>query len=215
MSGCHLQRLCRPDILWAIDPRALEQLLAPHATYLAARGVTLPLRDREAPLKYHALVRLVLTPDKEMPQELLEALYHIDELATPAGVEALDSAAQVQGIATHQYLDVTPAEIVLQFWLAHRPLVEHVHAELAVSRLRTFEYFQPESEQAPKLVGALEPKIRLMEAELNDTFQAKGRGRYAYIIASAEGGQLWLYIGHGGLLRREATVDEGGRASIC
>ena len=215
MATYHLRRLSRPDQLRAIDSRYLEQLLTPFSAFLAVHGVTLPLRCREASLKYTALAQLLLSPPTDTPGELLDAFYFINELATPLGIEALEAAANAVGIGLHQYLDVTPAEIVLQVWLAHRPLVERVHAEMAIGRLRTFEYFQPEAAKTPQLADVPNATLRAMESELNECFRARRRGRYARILLSETEDTVWLYVGHGGLLRREGTVEECGPSSIC
>lgn len=215
MATYNLRRFSQPEILRAIDSRFLEQLLAPYEAYLAHRGVSLPLAGREAPLKYQALSRLFVAPDRDMPRELLDALYFIDELAIPTGLEALEAAAKAKGIRLKQYLEVTPAEVALQHWLKDRQLVERVHAELAVRRFRTFDYFQPTTEEVPELPSELDKRIKGMEAEMNECFHAKYRGRYARILLDVQDDSVWWYIAHGGLLRREGTVDETGPSSIC
>jgi hypothetical protein len=198
MVTYNLRRLARPDQLRAIDSKYLEQLLSPYDTFLAAHGVALPIAGRDAPLKYLALAQLLLSPPADMPCEPLDAFCYIDELATPMGVEALESAMRAAGIHVHQCLEVTAAEIVLQVWLANRSLVERVHAEMAIGRLRSFEYFQPASLDAPELADLSVATLRTMEAELNDCFRDHGRGRYARIMVSEAEDSVWLYIGHGG-----------------
>jgi hypothetical protein len=215
MSTYHPRRLCRPDVLRAIDVRCLEGLLAPYATFLAAHGVTLPLGGREAPLKYLTLAQLFIAPPQGMPQGLVDALYFIDELSTPKGTEALTSAAAAKGIRLDSHLELTPAEIVLRLWLTDRTLVERVHAEMAVDRLRSFTYFQSQTKKQPALPGNLAPQIRAMERELNAAFHSRRYGPYAKILLDRQADCLWLYVGHGGHLRREATVDASGSSSIC
>lgn len=70
-----------------MDAQCLGALLAPHAEYLSAHGVTLPLEGREAPLRIMALAQLLIAGDPGMPRELTDALYFIDEMATPNGIE--------------------------------------------------------------------------------------------------------------------------------
>lgn len=183
MGTYNLRRLCRPEILRAIDSRYLEELLAPYERYLGEHGVALPLSGREAPLKYLALVKLITAPPEDMPRELFDAFYFIDELATPSGLKALEDAAKAAGTPVpRSFCEVTPADVTLQVWLRNRPLLERVHAEMAVQRFRSFEYFQSEAPKAAELPGSLPARIRAVEAELNDCFQARRRGRYARII---------------------------------
>ena len=54
-----------------------------------------------------------------------------------------------------------------------------------------------------------------MEQEFNECFHSRRRGRYARIFVDERPDRLWLYIGHGGLLRREAAIDETGPTSVC
>jgi hypothetical protein len=215
MSSYNPQRLCRPDILRAIDARYLEELLSPHAEVLRRHGITLPLAGREAPLKYLALAQLLIAPEKGMPAELVDALYFIDELATPTGIEALEAAGAAKGIRIPKFIEVTPAEIVLKFWLLDPQVVQRVHAEIAARRLRSFEYFQPETPDLPQLAGCGAVAIHAMESELNESFHARRRGRYARILTDEQKDRMWFYIGHGGMLRREATIEDSGPSSIC
>lgn len=215
MATYKLRRLCRPDLLRSVDPRYLNALLAPHAEYLARHGVRLPLEGRDAPLKYITLTQLFLTPDEAMPQELIDALYFVDDLGTPARVEALLAAAKSRGIRWKSYLETTPAEVVLQFWLTDRQLVERVHAELAVRRLRAFDYFQPRSSDSPDVPVGLPAKVQALEAALNESFYERGYSRYVRIHLDEQEDSLWFYIAHGGMLRREAAVKDEAPTAIC
>ncbi len=217
MSTCSLRRLGSPDQLRSIDARYLNELLSPYRAFLEKHGITLPLGGRDAPLKYIALVQLLLAPPEDMPADFSDAVYYIDGLATPSGIDALEAAAKAAGISVwlERHLDVTPAEIVLKLWLKNRPLVERVHAEMTLGRLRSFEYFQPDSVETPFLDELPKATVQAMETELNQCFYVRRRGRYARILLSETKGNVWLYIGHGGLLRRVGTVKDRGTASIC
>jgi hypothetical protein len=215
MATCNLRRLCRPDLLRAIDSQYLGALLAPHADYLARHGVVLPLEGREAPRKYMALTQLLLAPDDQMPKELVDALYFIDEMATPARVETLLSAAQARGIQWHSYLETSPADVVLQLWLTDRHLVEQTHAQMAAQRFRAFDYFQPQCLQPPKVPSGLPNKVRALEAELSECFYRRGYGPYARVHLDDQRDSLWFYIGHGGRMRREAAIEHETPTSIC
>jgi hypothetical protein len=215
MSTYNPRRLCRPDILRAIDSDYLDELLVPHADVLARHGVTLPLAGRDAPLKYMALAQLLMSPERGMPPDLVDAMYFIDELATPAGIDALEAAGAAKGIHLSNLFEVSPAEIALKFWLLDRQLVQRVHAEIAVQRMRSFEYFQPEAPGLPDLMGPVAPRLRDVEQDLYGAFHVRRHGQYARILADEQKDCIWFYVGHGGLLRREATIEEFGPSSIC
>jgi hypothetical protein len=215
MATYNLRRLCRPDLLRAIGSKHLGALLAPHAAYLASHGITLPLEGRDAPLQYVALAQLFLAPDEAMPRELIDALYFIDEIATASGVEALLQAAKARGIRWHTCVEMTYAEVVLEMWLMDPHLVERVHAELAVRRHRAFDYFQAHSPRVPGIPTGLAAKLQALEVELNDCFHDRGYGRYTRIHHDEQDDSLWFYIGHGGLLRREAAVEDNAPTTVC
>jgi hypothetical protein len=193
----------------------MESLLAPYSEYLARHGITLPLAGRDSPLKYIALSQLFLAPDDGMPPELAEALYFIDELATPSGIEALDNLARSKGKLLSWKLEIVPAEVVLHYWLADPAMVRTVHAQMAVARFRSFEYFQAIGDEIPQFDTLPDAKIREIETELNEEFHARRCGRYARIFLDQQEDSVWLYVAHGGLLRRQATVENSLPASIC
>lgn len=215
MGTYHLRRLSQPDVLRAIGPEHMQRLLAPYSDYLARHGILLPLSGRDAPLKYIAIAQRFLAPDEGMPKELAEALYFIDDLATPSGIEALDSLAKPKGKMVSWKLELVPAEIVLHYWLADPALVRTAHAQLAVSRFRSFQYFQGLGEGSLQLAGLSDAAIRDLETELNDHFHARRYGRYSRIFLDRQEDSVWLYVAHGGLLRRQGTVENASPSSVC
>jgi hypothetical protein len=208
MSHLHLRRLCRPEILRKIDVRLLDRLLAPHRTYLATRGVALPL---ESPTNTDALTQLFTTPDSKMPSELIDALYFIDDLATPSGLEAL--RAQTAGLSLWDHGEPAPADVALRVWLHDRNVVERVHAELAVRRLRAFRFFRTTTPATT--IQDLDVRFDALAEELRGCFAQRGRGRYARIITSRQDDSMWLYVAHGAVMRRDGAVEQARPASIC
>jgi len=215
MGTYHLRRLCCLELFRAIDSRQLDRLLEPYADYLARHGIGLPIAGREAPMKYMALVQLFIAPASDTPRALIDALYFVDELSTPLGVEILESTARTAGKALPWQTNLTHAEIALQYWLADPELVRGVHARLATNRFRSFEYFQSQGEETPKLKSPLDATVGCLQTELNDRFEARARGRYARVYLDRQAESVWFYIAHGGPLRREGTVDDAGPSSVC
>lgn len=58
-------------------------------------------------------------------------------------------------------------------------------------------------------------RVRSLDAELNECFHAHGYGRYVRIHFDVQDDSLWFYLGHGGMLRREAAVKHQAPATVC
>ena len=188
MATYQLRRLCRPELLRAIDIEQLDELLRPHTEYLARHGITLPIAGREAPLKYIALVQLFIAPQEGMPRELIDALYFIDDLSTPTGLELLESAAvgrKAAAVAEQPHACRNRAPILAG---GHRPGPERACPGRR-QPVPLLEYFQSRGEETPQLTGPLDLQIAKLEAELNERFHARGRGRYRAVFRGLPGGQ--------------------------
>ena len=79
MSVLNLRRFTRPDRLKSIAPRNLNQLLTPYADWLGSRGYVVPAGDAQPDLA--VLSPILAQPAADTPEELLEALFLIDEVA--------------------------------------------------------------------------------------------------------------------------------------
>lgn len=96
----------------------------------------------------------------------------IDELATPSGLEALSAQAKAVGLRLCDGFEPPPADIALQVWLHDRRLVERVHAELAVRRLRAFRFFRPMTPAVA--IHDLDVRFAAMAEDLQACFAQQG-----------------------------------------
>jgi len=147
-----------------------------------------------------------------VPGELLDALYYIDELATPSGLDALLTAAEDAGLSVGK--GVTPAEVALQLWLADRGLVERLHAQHRTHRHRSFTYFQTDRQSTPEELSPSHDQLRRLERALDQSFESKRRGRGTRIFIFSDDTIVRFAIRHGGPFRREGTIEEEGTSSV-
>src|SRR5438105_3231338 len=96
MATFTLRRFSCPETLKAIAARRLLTFLKPHRRFLLSRGVTLPQSATDRDLDYEELARVFMTPDGKTPKDLIDALYFVDEMATPEGMDALLAEAKQQ-----------------------------------------------------------------------------------------------------------------------
>src|SRR3972149_3680842 len=142
MATFRLRRFSCPETLKAIAHDRLLACLKPYRGFLTARGLVLPRSGSKASLDYAKLVELLLTPDGKTPKELIDALYFVDEMATPEGMDALLAEAEQQKLRLAPGADHSPADIAAQIWLLNRDILERKHAEHYLAKVRSFESYQ-------------------------------------------------------------------------
>ncbi len=211
MGKFNLHRLFTdPATLRSIAPENLRSLLAGHADAVAADGFALPA-DKGRPLDYEALARLLMVPEK-LPSALREAFFFIHEMATPAGMECLLSAAEEAGIEILGLPAPSPADVAVQVWLTAPDLLERKHAEQFIYRLRGIESYHAMISPVP---DAREPTPAVIEAisnDLNDWFEKRKKGRSAKVFHYPRPDGIWFMVRHGDPFKREGAIDERGES---
>ena len=80
-SSKYLPRFHDPAILHEFNEHRLRDLLLPHAGFLASHGAA--LAETTTALDVPAIAKVILQPHDDTPYELVDALTHIHEMATP------------------------------------------------------------------------------------------------------------------------------------
>src|SRR4051794_33804164 len=122
MASLAFRKFTKPDFLGAIDPTRLIAFLQPWQSYLAGRDLALPA-DGTAKLDCELLAQILLTPDSDMPKEMIDALYYVHETSTAEDMDALLDLATKREVAVELQPHTTPADVAMQFWLAHPDLL--------------------------------------------------------------------------------------------
>lgn len=208
----YLPRFHDPSVLHELDRRRLHQLLRPHAGFLAAHGVVLP--SDPADMDLEAIGRVILEPHDDTPFDLVDALTHIHEMATPEGMDRLQRAAAAVGIALDPTVDRTPADLALQLWSDAPDLLRRQHAEHIVLKRRALDSYLPLPETPRVRPSDLDGALRQFEDTVRAWYRAQGRGDGAAVLVFREERQLRLVIRHGGPYQRKGCLQEGGPGTV-
>ena len=213
MATYNLRRFSNPETLKQVARRDLLGLLAPHAAYFAGRGLKLPKRASDGDLDYERLVEVFMTPGSDTPPALANALFLVDEMATPEGMDGLLDEARILGIRLGDGDRLTPADVAVRVWLQEPYVLEQKHAEQFLIKRRSFEYFQTDSESVPEFFLPSQETVRALEAELDEWFKDKKRGCGARVFVYPKDNDCGFLVRHGDPFKREGSLEEEGAAS--
>jgi hypothetical protein len=211
MATFTLRRFSCPETLKAIRPARLLAFLTPHRRFFLSRGLTLPQPRSDGELDYEELARVFMTPDVKTPKDLIDALYLVDEMATPEGMDALLAEAKQQKLRLAAGSDHSPADIAVQIWLLDKDILERKHAEHfareALAKVRSFESFQTKQSRVPKFKRPTDKQLRAMAKDLDDWFEEKKRGRGSRVLLFEKDDGIWFLVRHGEPFKREESID--------
>lgn len=207
MANFTLRRFSCPDTLKAIAAKRLLTFLKPHRRFLLSRGVTLPQSATDGDLDYEKLAAVFLTPDAQTPRDLIDALYFVDEMATPEGMDALLAEAKQHKLKLAVGADHSPADIAVQIWLLDKGILERKHAEHYLAKVRSFESYQMDRSRKPAFKRPSDKQLKVLAGALDDWFEEKKRGRGARIIVCEKEDGIWFLVRHGDPYKREESID--------
>ncbi len=230
MANFNLRRFANADVLKRISEDHLLALLAPHLTYFAGRGVSLAapehvLRVAEPSatyggatpvpavadgIDYEALAGVFIDPDEAMPPELVDALYLINEMATPEGMQELLNLGDLVTLDESQ--EQTPADVATQVFLKAPRLLEKKHGEQFVGERTSFVYFLSAKEPTGKFVAPDSKKLEGLQRDLGQWFLKKKKGDQVRVFVYPKVDEVWFLVRHGEGFRREGA-QKGGRST--
>ena len=212
MATFNPRSFTNPGRLRTIAPARLIPFFAPWQGYLAARGVVLPTAP-DADFPYDDLCGVLMSPDENVPREMVDALYYVHETASDEDIDALLAMAAGAGVVIEHDPETTVADVAVQIWLAHPELLQSLHAETVAFNQKSFIYFAG-SRGGPRAFPALTEARRLrLQGILDDWFDQKRRGRGSKVFAFSRGSRVWLLVRHGLPMRREGGHRDDGETS--
>jgi hypothetical protein len=209
-----LKRFASPEVLRKISPQALLALLRPHRVPLAVRGLSLPRVRDATKLDHAALLRILAAPDADLPRDLADAFYYINEMATPEGMDALAVAVPDERPALMFGAAAAPADVAVQAWLRDHLAVERAYEELTAYRPRRFEYFQNPAPQPLPFTPPDQARLRPLEATLDEVFASRGRGRGVRVSCFPHEHDCLFTVRHGDPYRREGALRGREETSV-
>ncbi|MBF0453670.1 MAG: hypothetical protein HQL72_02495 [Magnetococcales bacterium] len=212
MATFNPRRFAQPDSLKAVAPHRLLTFLDHFREYLSDR-INLPARAEEG-IPYGDLAALLMNPDENAPERMIDALYFIHEMATPDGMDLLSKAARSVGLELETDMEASPADVALQIWLMAPDLLERKHAESQIMRPRSFLYFYGEGGYKANFSVPPTATIRELEIDLDDWFADNRRGIGSKVFLFDDGIQVSMLIRHGMPVKREGAVKDGQSSSV-
>ena len=219
MAKYDVRRFANPEVLRTIRPDNLIQLLMPFAAYLLKRGVSLPVARLRAAndevgaeendaFDYDALAGVLLNPDDDLEDDLVNALYLISECSTDTAASKLLGLASVESTQL-----LSPADIATQVYLKNPDLLERVHSEQFVGARKSFRYFLSRERSLERLRPS-STTIREIEADLAAWFESKKKGNQVRLVVFPKDTETWFLVRHGEGFKRESAQRSGKSTSI-
>jgi hypothetical protein len=159
---------------------------------------------------FQAVARILMAPE-ELPEELCEALYLVDEMAHKEGHERLLTAARKAGLEVDRDGTHTQPELALEVFLAKPKLLEAAHREQRLVRMTSFEYFgsKTPSDRRATFTPPTAEQLDAVGKDLDEWFAAHSRGKGTVRLGMhLIDGEYFFIIRHGDTLSRTPTVNE-------
>lgn len=222
MAGS-LRRLTRPEVLAEIEPSRLLRLLQGYVDYFL--GQEFPLPDSPDSLDLDGLAKILQDAARQAPEELIGALFLIDQLATGSGIDAVRRAAAALGVELLAGDERSAADVAVEAWLANPAVLTRAEASRLSVRSRSLRIFimAPEAELVgmPETGSSVADVIRAAAAAetiahakktLND--QLDGLGAVVAILPFPTAVGVKYVVQRGGVFERHGAVEGGKRASV-
>ena len=203
MATFNLRYFSHPALLRAIAPSRLLAFLSPYRIFLTARGFQWP--DDGAEISYDKLVEIFTTPDADTPEDLVDALFLVDEMSAPEQSDALVDAELERGIVFADD-EQSMVDIAVQMWLSAPELLERKHAEKFAFKPKSFEYFQAARGRDLDYQPLNNETRLLLQNELDDWFEKKQRGRGSRVMIWENEYDVRFLIRHGEPFKRDEKL---------
>jgi len=208
-----LKRFANVAILKRIANSLLIEFLTPYRAFLVDQR-SFPWPTTPGDLDHSALADILMSPTVDTPEELLDALYFVDNLSDPDCYDRLIHEAEEADIDVHgdDGEDPSPEDLTLRIWLADPLILERVHAEMYRSKPKAFLSFFSKRSDRPDLEIPDDGVRTALEDELNDWFHWKKKGRGARVFPFPREDGFWFLVRHGQRIKREGTVEADGES---
>ena len=214
MSSFKPKYLTNPDVVRTIQSKRLLDLLTPYHDFLHSRGLSLPSVQEAETLDLERIVEILGSPDESAPQDLLNAVGYIDEMATPQGMDALLGVAIRAGMPFDEDADQSPADIAVQVWLFNPAIVEAQHTWHTWKSPRRMECFQPDDARRSAALPLTPQRIDQAKCEMSSYFGGNNRGKYCKFFVRTRAEQIETSIQRGDPFRREQKIEDDGVRNI-
>jgi len=215
MATFRLRYFSSPHVLRAIAPERLLAFLEPYRPFFTGQGYELPEAVAGDEIDHEQLIGIFMSPNESTPRDLLDALFLVDEMSTPEGMDAMMEEAARNGHELDSGQDHSPADVAVQVWLLDSDILERKHAEQFLFKPKSFEYYQTDRVTIPSLPPLPTATRLALEHSLDDWFEQKKRGRCARVFDYPKDDETWFLIRHGEPFKREESLQGPEVESVC
>jgi hypothetical protein len=193
-------------------PKHLVPLLTAHRDYFLRQGIDISNLNNgdETDRK---LLEVFTQPDEEMPPDLLEALYVLDDLADEAGHDQILTEAERRGINFDGMPDdMSPGEFAIAVYRNHPELIRGCHEKITSRKIKNFQEYQAKDDKGLSF-SAAKKKRKQLEDALAPWFEKMNRSRACEIYIYEEGREIKFVITHGRPYRTDGSINKSLRRS--
>ncbi|NIA07159.1 MAG: hypothetical protein GWP14_05925 [Actinobacteria bacterium] len=177
--------------------------------FLVQRGLSLTADTEQ--FDYDELAKILMSPDVNTPDELLDALYFVDNLAEPDHYDRMLEECRARNIDLGPE-DPSVEDLTLRLWLADPKILERIHAEQYRVRPKKFESYFTASENPPAFGQPSEATLSVLEGDLNRWFHTRKKGRGTRVFPFVKEDGVWFLIRHGQHIKRQGTMEQDGES---
>jgi len=144
--------------------RHLEPLLTAHREYFLRQGIDLSKLNNgdETDRK---LLAVFTQPDEEIPPELLEKLYVLDDMADEGEHDQILIEAERQGINFDGMPDdLNPGEFAIAVYLSHPELIRGCHEKITSRKIKNFQEYQAKDDRGLSFSATKKKRKQLEDA---------------------------------------------------
>src|SRR5258706_6955569 len=142
MAATRFKQFSQSAVLRQIGRDLLRKLIAPFRQELESRQIPFP-QDAASDTHYYKGLADALKYPEETPPRLREALFAIEDLASPNGQERLESGLQRAGLEFNTEWQHCPEQVGVNLWLFAPGILIREHQHLQKRSLKSYECFAP------------------------------------------------------------------------
>ena len=193
--------------LGSVDLDLLRDFLLPFADYFAMRKFPISADTKIDEEQFKTLSRLLRTPTQSAPSELIEAQFHIDEVANDRGMESLILAYSKAGIPLPTDDELTPADLAMRTWMQHPEILRRSNYERIATSQRSFRHYLNRHEKPMPFQFPTSEVIRLMTKRLSAFNRDRHRGGGTALWMHDVGDVLAIVVRRGENLKRGEYIE--------
>ncbi len=206
MPSFHLPHFNDIAILRSIEPNRFRTFLLRFDNYLRSQGFSIPETAEFTDAHLQRLIGIFNAHDGSTPADMIEALFHISEVANDQGMEALLLVASKSGFELPEG-DLTPADLALLIWLNDPDQLRRANCERIVLRFQSFYCFMNRTLEAPLFEMPADGVLKRIEERTNQFNRNRQRCGGAAVWMYEFGNEVAFLIRFGGSLKRDEVMD--------